>query len=52
MSDVHIRIPHRRPRLPRDHWAMRPQLTRLQRGMRNGVMLTALAAGIVWLLLR
>lgn len=53
MADVKIRVPARRaPRLPRDHWAMRPQMTRLQRGMRNGVLISAVVAGAAWLLCR
>lgn len=47
-----MRIPPRAPRLPRNHFAMRPHLTNVQRAARNGVAMTVIVACIVWLFLR
>lgn len=47
-----MRIPPPPPRLPRDHAAMRPHLSRIERAARNGVAIVAIVCSIVWLFLR
>lgn len=47
-SDEMARIPPRPPRLPRDHFAMRPKLSKFQRRVRDFTVLFAIAACIAY----
>jgi uncharacterized protein (DUF1501 family) len=50
--EPYLRIPPRAPRLPRDHFAMRPQLSRVQRVMRAITVTAVLLYCIWWLWVR
>jgi hypothetical protein len=46
-NNLRIHVPSRRtPRLPRDHFAMQPQISKIQRGMRALVVLALVAYAI------